>query len=160
MKTTYDAILSECGAYRYRLERRWGDGAPVVFVMLNPSTADATKDDPTIRRCIKYAHRWGADGLVVVNLFAWRATNPKELAEVAAPIGPGNDAHIARAVAEAKVIVAAWGAHGHLKGRGSSVRTMLGPGAKAFGFTLAGHPVHPLYQRQDAELVPLEWRAK
>jgi hypothetical protein len=81
------ATLSDCGRYRYRLWRRWADGPTVLFVMLNPSTADADVDDPTIRRCIGFARSWGAGALEVVNLYAWRATQPAELKAAVGPVG-------------------------------------------------------------------------
>jgi hypothetical protein len=73
------ATISDCGRYRYTLGRTWSDEPPVLFVMLNPSTADADVDDNTISKCIGFAKRWGHGGITVVNLYAWRATNPKEL---------------------------------------------------------------------------------
>src|SRR5262245_13227298 len=106
------AELSPCGRYRYALTRTWGDPKKVVcWVMLNPSTADADQDDPTIRRCLGFSRAWGAGGLVVVNLFALRATDPDQLRIAADPVGPDNDSHLSTA-AFGRLVVAAWGARG------------------------------------------------
>jgi hypothetical protein len=93
---TATAVLSDCGTYRYRLGRRWAEGPVDVWIMLNPSTADATVDDRTIRRCMEFSRRWGAGALVVGNLFALRATDPAELVRHPDPIGPDNDEHLTR----------------------------------------------------------------
>ncbi len=113
------AILSQCGLYRYFLSRIWDADLPaVLFIMLNPSTADAEVDDATIRKCIGFAKRWGCGSIHVVNLFAYRATDPRELAARITPglipaLGPENSAHIVRALANANntkdIAVAAWG---------------------------------------------------
>ncbi|MFG0274726.1 MAG: DUF1643 domain-containing protein, partial [Phycisphaerales bacterium] len=87
--------------YRYSLRRRWGAGAPCCFVMLNPSAADESYDDPTIRRCLGFARSWGYPALEVVNLFAWRTHEPRRLLETADPVGPGNDDAVRRAGARA-----------------------------------------------------------
>lgn len=108
----YDAELSECGEYRYRLSRIWDEAKkPLTFIMLNPSTADAELDDPTIRRCMGFAEREQAGGVVVVNLYGFRATKPFDLFQATDPIGPGNDRALKRAARQAKSIVCAWGAH-------------------------------------------------
>ncbi len=151
------AELSPCGAYRLRLSRVWDRVVtPAVFVMLNPSTADAEKDDPTVRRCIGFAGSWGCGGLVVVNLFAFRATDPADLAKAAAPIGPDNDQYVRDAAREGSPVVAAWGAHAPAAGRAAVVRYVLdqaGVPLKALGFTKEGFPRHPLYVRGDAPLI-------
>lgn len=103
------ALISECGLYRYRLWRRWGIGPHATWIMLNPSTADADLDDPTIRRCIGFARAWGFSAIEVVNLFALRATNPRELGRSADPIGPDNDRHLSEAGRAAELRIAAWG---------------------------------------------------
>lgn len=102
--TRMSAVLSDDGQYRCQLERTWGFGDAVTFVMLNPSTADARKDDPTIRRCLSYARSWGYDGIRVVNLYALRSSDPKMLKTVADPVGPENDAWIARTVSGSNII--------------------------------------------------------
>lgn len=140
------AVLSADGVYRYQLLRRWGRGASIVaFVMLNPSTADAHRDDATIRRCIAFAKRWGHDGLVVVNLFAYRATDPTKLDEAADPVGPDNDDHIRQACQGASRVVCAWGAHPKAAKRAPAVVQLLPRGIQCLGLTSSGHPRHPLY---------------
>lgn len=150
------AYLSECGTYRYRLTRHWDSNvAPMTFVMLNPSTADADLDDPTIRRCMGFAKREGAGGIVVVNLYAFRATDPRKLPPGSARIGPNNERHLHEAIMEAsgRPIVCAWGT----KGNGSFfTQWAKGYGANlmALGITKDGFPKHPLYIAGDAPLVP------
>lgn len=148
------AVLSSCGQYRYELWRRWADGPHVLFIMLNPSTADATNDDATIRKCVAYAKRWGFGALCVGNLFAFRATDPKDMKAAADPIGPENDATLARLASEAGVIVAAWGAHGTHMSRDKAVMKML-PTINALHVTKDGSPGHPLYLKGDATPFPL-----
>lgn len=157
------AVLSECGTYRYRLTRKWGNGKRCGFIMLNPSTADATVDDPTIRRCMRFARDWGCAELVVVNLFAYRATNPQDLYNAVDPIGPDNMEHVKWAV-EAVVagdrygmppvgpLVCAWGAHGDFMDQDRTVRGWIescGVEPTALAFTKGGQPRHPLYLKAD-----------
>lgn len=142
------ADLSECGRYRYRLERWWRDGEPAVFVMLNPSTANATEDDPTIRRCMAFSRSWGYSGIIVVNLFSWRATRPSELpAYKHLAVGPHGDAAIRAAVIRSSMVVCAWGAHGSKYGRGAEVLDMIREyrTPRAIRITKDGYPAHPLY---------------
>ena len=146
------ADISTCGRYRFSLFRSWGDGLPCAFVMLNPSTADASEDDPTIRRCIGFAKSWGYGGIEVVNLYAYRATNPKDLWKTASPIGPGNDDHIREAAQSCDRVVLAWGAHGAKYGRGQRVEDLVrecGKDVVTLGRTKSGEPKHPLYLRAD-----------
>lgn len=152
------AVLSECGTYRYRLGRRWDNAKrDACFIMLNPSTADAHKDDPTIRRCIAFAKAWGCGGLVVVNLFALRSTDPRELYKHAEPIGGiENDRHIRKAIELCRPVVAAWGVHGALRSRDAEVLDIVravGVELHCLKVTKDGHPAHPLYQPTDAELI-------
>jgi hypothetical protein len=142
-----NATLSDDGRYRYRLTRDWdASESRVAFCMLNPSTADAEEDDPTIRRCIGFAQSWGYGGLVVVNLFAYRATNPLALAAVEDPVGPENDAHLSWVAGSADLIVAAWGVGGGLRGRDRAVKARWATRiVHHLGLTKAGHPRHPLY---------------
>ena len=150
------ALFDRSGAYRYRLWRRWGSGAPAVFVLLNPSTADATEDDPTIRRCMGFARRWGWEAVEVVNLFALRSRDPGALRAVADPVGPRNDAHLRAAARGAGTIVAGWGAAGRpVPARALAVLAgPLGPPCAlyALGRTASGAPRHPLYAAAAAEL--------
>ena len=123
--------------------------------MLNPSTADERRDDPTIRRCVGFARRWGFGGVEIVNLFALRASDPRVLRRAGDPVGAANDRHIARAAARATLVVLAWGACGRLRGRSAEIRARLSrPAPRCLGLTRSGEPRHPLYLRADARLVP------
>jgi hypothetical protein len=143
------AVVSQCGQYRYLLRRSWRNARAACFVMLNPSTADATNDDPTVRRCIRFAKDWGYGQLVVVNLFALRATNPVELKRHPEPVGPVNDRWIEQTVADESVgvVVAAWGNHGGWRCRDVAVMDRLKAlgAVHVLGLTSAGCPRHPLY---------------
>src|SRR5688500_11357729 len=103
------AVFDRSGRYRYRLWRRWGDGGAVAFVMLNPSTADAERDDPTIRRCGGFARAWGFGSMVVVNLFALRSSDPQRLRRARDPVGRENDRHIIDVTGTSDAVVLAWG---------------------------------------------------
>ncbi len=150
------ASFSADRVYRYSLWRQWNDVLPVFVVIgLNPSTADETLDDPTIRRCLGFAKREGCGALVMLNLFALRATDPKTMLGHPEPIGQHNDSTIREyAQREGHVIVAAWGAHGSHLGRGETVRARV-PGLRCFGLTKGGEPKHPLYLSSNAPLVRL-----
>lgn len=147
------AEISECGRYRWWLRRSWNTGQGVVcFIMLNPSTADAEIDDPTIRRCMGFARRWGFQVLDVRNLFPFRATDPKELLTVTDPSGGHRGTIELQTAVTADKIVAAWGSwvpfgHEHL------VRILM-PDSQLWclGKTKSGAPRHPLYVRADKEL--------
>lgn len=145
-----DAEISDCGRYRYRLRRAWRPGGKVLWIMLNPSTADAETDDATIRRCTAFSKRMGAGSLEVVNLFALRATDPRELARASNPIGPRNAAELLMSVQMDRTPlhrIAAWGAGG-----GRLLREVEAEFWRLFGHmrleclgtTAAGHPRHPL----------------
>lgn len=141
------AVIDPMGVYRYLLTRRWGDGPPVLFVMLNPSTADAEFDDATARRCIGFASTWGYPAMEVVNLFALRAKDPLQLKLVRFdPVGPENTRYIREAARRAGVIVAAWGAHGQLFGRDLAVLDLLRERHAVYclGKTALGFPRHPV----------------
>ncbi|KKM82312.1 hypothetical protein LCGC14_1320870 [marine sediment metagenome] len=134
--------------YRYGLTRQWGPGGMVLFILLNPSTADAIVDDATVRRCIAFALAWGYGGLYIVNLFAFRSTDPRELLRVRDPIGAQNDHALSSYAEFSSLHVAAWGTHGALKERGRAVRdtlSALGYQLYHLGLTQGGHPRHPLY---------------
>lgn len=149
-------IFSPCRAYRYTLWREWiGGEGYAMFVGLNPSTADETQDDPTIRRCIAFAKAWGYAGLCMTNLFAFRATDPKVMKAAGDPVGPENDRHLLIAGAGAGVIVAAWGANGTHRGRDSEVRWLL-PRLQCLSLTKDGHPGHPLYLRKTLTPTPMQ----
>jgi hypothetical protein len=156
------AMFSPCRTYRYALTRRWDSDRPAaVFVMLNPSTADAFTVDSTVRRCIGFAQRWGMGGLVVLNAFALRSTDPHTLYAHPDPVGPANDAVIAEYASrhgDGWAIVA-WGQHGTYRGRDKQVTGILSDAdaqTVCLGVTKDGHPRHPLYVRGDTE--PVRWR--
>lgn len=155
------ADISECGTYRYRLWRFWGDGKVVLWIMLNPSTADGEQDDPTIRRCIGFTQRWGFPGMMVVNLFALRATNPKELLDHPDPAGPDNAQFIHEEAKAAGLIVAAWGSNKMAQeGCGRATAMLRGLPVKCLGVTASGQPRHPLYVPNKQPLVELLSTAK
>jgi len=150
------AIISKCEKYRYELRRIWQSKTGLVcWVMLNPSTADANVDDPTIRRCMGYASRWGYGGIIVVNLFALRATKPKELRESADPIGTGNSIYIKRASSEAQLTIAAWGIQGRYWGCDKIVMRML-TAPHYLALTRNRSPCHPLYLRNELQPIPFD----
>ena len=147
------AVISECGRYRYALRRVWGrEGTTCMFICLNPSTADATMDDPTVRRCIGFSRDWGFDQMLLGNLFALRSTNPAALRGADDPIGPENDKHLRRMAFDADLVVAAWGSNAMARDRSTKVKEMI-PGMACLGFTKSGQPKHPLYLRKDSELI-------
>ena len=148
------AIVSPCGKYRYTLERLWGTGPTLLIVMLNPSTADAQKDDQTIRRCRHIAQLFGYGAMKVVNLFAYRTKSPKDLKAsvgILGILGPNNDEQIAGAARDAEAILVAWGNHGSFLGRDSQVRRILldnkDPKTPVYciAMTRRCQPMHPLY---------------
>ena len=148
------AEISSCGKYRYALWRDWDDGhGQLLFVGLNPSTADARVDDPTVRRCIRFAQTWGYRSVALGNLFALRSPSPRLLRGADDPVGPENDVWLDALVGAADRVVAAWGTRGSLRDRDREVLPRLGsPGA--LGVTGGGHPRHPLYLRRDVRIQP------
>lgn len=142
------AILSDCGTFRYRLWRRWSSNVkPIAFVMLNPSTADAEEDDPTIRKCIGFATRLGQGAIEVVNLFAYRATKPADLKKAGYQRGPENFRHIIDACKGSAVTICAWGAHARGLQQPSMVLDVLqqhGVQPMALALTEDCIPRHPL----------------
>lgn len=159
------AVISECGRYRYALGRRWDDALPVcVFVMLNPSTADADIDDPTIRRCISFAKREGCGAICVVNLYAFRATEPKDMKNATDPFGPNNIDTLGQTFEEARRrnwrVIVAWGAHGTYLEADVAIATLAKQHQitlECFGVTGTGQPKHPLYVKGDTPLI--DWTA-
>jgi len=143
------ATFSDCMAYRYLLTRVWSEtGDRALFVMLNPSTADEIKNDPTVERCERRARALGFGAFRVVNIFAFRATDPKVMRAHPSPIGPANDAAILESCDWASRVICAWGTHGAHLGRGSDVEALIrARGAEPWhlGLTKQGHPKHPLY---------------
>lgn len=152
-----EAIISPCGKYRYWLMRRWSPGPTLLFVMLNPSTADADVDDATIRRCVGFAHQHDFGALEVVNLYAWRATKPADLRSAGYQSGPENDLHIASAARAAQRVCVAWGANAAGLSRPAEVLTLLraaGAAPWCLAITQSGHPQHPLMLASDCKLTP------
>lgn len=148
--TTKTAVISECGKFRYRLGRRWSEGPTLLYVMLNPSTANADEDDATIRRCIGFAQRGGFGALEVVNLYAYRATKPADMRAAADPIGPENDRHIVEHCTDwdgQSAVCCAWGGNARMDSpRVRQVLKMLadsGNTPMALAINLDGTPAHP-----------------
>ncbi|MEP7383607.1 MAG: DUF1643 domain-containing protein [Gemmatimonadota bacterium] len=154
------AHFSRCGRYRYALWRTWDASLPsCCFIALNPSTADATRDDPTMRRCMAFARLWGFGGMAVGNIFAYRATRPADMKAEPRPIGRANDRWLQRLAGGSPLVVAAWGSHGAWLGRDRHVLQLLGS-LECLGVTASGAPRHPLYVRGDTPRRPyrLAWR--
>lgn len=148
------ADFSPCRNYRYALWRRWEHNAPyVMFVGLNPSTANEHEDDPTIRRCKRFAADWGYGAIYMANLFALRATDPKDMLAHNDPIGSDNDSTLIALARGAGAIVCAWGALGNHLERDERIKALLSPyDLKCLGTTKQGQPRHPLYIRADKPL--------
>lgn len=151
-----DAVISDCGRYRYLLRRTWSHAKPrLLYVMLNPSTADASLDDATIRSCVRLADGHGYGSIEVVNVFAWRATDPKELLTASDPVGPNNQNAVEAAIMRCDVVVFAWGAFPPAHERSTYIRNLVSshrPAAYCFGKTKAGAPKHPLYIKSGTPL--------
>lgn len=154
------AVFSPCRLYRYALWRTWdADKAPLLFVMLNPSTADEVANDPTVERCERRARAMGFGGLRVANIFAYRSTDPGALYGLDDPVGPDNDQAILDAVAVAGLVVCGWGKHGNLRGRGEAVRALIASTGKAphyLELNNDGTPKHPLYVGYSVKPQPWE----
>ena len=151
-----DARISDCGKYRYLLRRTWDHGKPrTLIVMLNPSTADAEIDDATIRSCIRLSKGLGYGSFEVVNLFAFRATDPADLQRADDPVGPINDDVIEAAIGRCDIAICAWGAHPMARGRSVAVRALIRnhrPAVFCLGTTKSGAPKHPLYIKSGTPL--------
>jgi hypothetical protein len=158
---TGEAVFSKCGRFRYSLLRRWNDADNVKlinFIMLNPSTADAMKNDPTVERCCKRAQALGFGRMIVTNVFALRSTDPAALYAAVDAVGPRNDAYIRDVAEKADVVVCAWGNHGVHLGRGDAVNKLLILKAKKRIYRLGAltqenQPRHPLYVSYHERLV-------
>lgn len=151
--TETGAVFSDCRKYRYSLWRRWEPDKPyALFIGLNPSTATETVDDPTIRRCKRFSRDWGYGAYVMANIFAYRATEPKDMKAQDEPIGIDNDVAIQDLARDAGIIVCAWGTHGAYRDRERHVIQLLeAHEVYCLGQTKAGHPKHPLYIRADQQ---------
>ncbi|MEJ6392912.1 DUF1643 domain-containing protein [Gymnodinialimonas sp. 2305UL16-5] len=154
------AVYSDCERYRYALTRVWDEaGGRVAFVMLNPSTATEVQNDPTVERCERRARALGFGAFRVLNIFAWRATDPRDMRAAADPIGSENDAAILAAPDWADRVICAWGTHGAFLNRGPEVAGLLhatGVPLYHLGLSKGGHPKHPLYIGYAVQ--PVEWR--
>jgi len=152
------AEFSACGNYRYTLTRQWGFGGTVCWILLNPSTADAQRDDPTNRRGINFSKAWGYGGCVFVNLFAYRATDPKVMLAAEQPVGTENDAYIVSEANAADLVVIGWGNHGAHRRRDVHVLRMLENEVRwepeCLGVTNKDQPKHPLYLSKYTKLEP------
>lgn len=147
MPTVRVCHFSPCRKWRYSLKVTWDDSLPFqVFICLNPSTADESKNDPTVKRCIQFSIDWGRGGFCMLNLFAWRDTKPEKMKIQPDPIGPENTVeYLRRVVAESGCTpVAAWGKHGTHLGRAAEVMAGLDK-LDALRLNLDGTPEHPLY---------------
>ncbi len=149
-----DAIISADGLYRYALWRVWDEQKrTILFICLNPSTADAVQDDPTLRRCMGFARAWGYGGVKLGNLFAYRATNPKELLAAADPVGPENNEWLKTMAVASTMVIAAWGNRGTLLNRSDQIAGLSRhlQNMKCLAVNKSGQPKHPLYVRGDIE---------
>ena len=146
------ANFSSCRKYRYSLSRIWDKQKKfVLFIGLNPSTADEEMDDPTIRRCSGYAQKWGYGGFMMVNLFAYRTTLPSNLKKVKYPVGSENDKYIVKLSKKADITVAAWGNNGNLYSRDKQVFNLVSS-LMCLRINKSGQPAHPLYLKKDLKL--------
>lgn len=152
--SNYAATFSECRRYRYTWSHHWAVGKCVQFIGLNPRTADENVSDPTIRRCTRFAKDWGYAGIVMTNLFAFRATDPNVMKQADDPVGAHNDDWLQRIASDAGVVIAAWGTHGAHLDRHAHVRRLL-PQLHSLRLTKDGFPGHPLYL--PASLTPQLW---
>ena len=151
-----NARFSRCRQYRYTLERSWDSGSgTVLFIGLNPSTADHRQDDPTIRRCVQFARDWGFQSLIVANLFAFRATYPEDLKRAEDPVGRFNNKWIRHSYKQAELCIACWGNHGEHQGRAQQLCRQL-PELHYLKMNRSQQPAHPLYLR--ATTLPQAWR--
>lgn len=154
------AVYSDCERYRYSLTREWdAAGQRVCFVMLNPSTATEVQNDPTVERCERRARHLGFGSFRVTNIFAWRATDPRDMKAATDPVGPQNDQVLDEAAAWADQIIAAWGTHGAHLARGTEVADLLQKTDVPLfhlGLSKQGHPRHPLYLPYAQQ--PVAWR--
>lgn len=153
------AVFSPYRLYRYELWRRWDDTKPYCqFVGLNPSTADENVDDPTVRRCIKFAMDWGYGALAMTNIFGFRSTDPKGLRSVEDRNCPGNDETLVRLARGAGLVIAAWGDCGWPVQCQKVEKLLLSvrPVLHCLGTTKYGYPRHPLYVRKDT--IPIEFK--
>lgn len=154
------ATFSSCDKYRYELWRTWDTSGPAaMFIGLNPSSANASQDDPTIRRCIDFAQRFKFGGLIVCNLFAYCATHPLDLLASEDPVGRENDAYLIKNAQVAAVVIAAWGNRGSYLNRSAAVSALM-PRLYCLKVNVSGEPAHPLYLPKNARLSILDSPAR
>lgn len=150
------ATLSTCRKYRFKLWRTWDSTKPyALFIGLNPSTADETEDDPTINRCVNFSKAWGYGGVYMVNLFAYRATDPSDMFLAEDPIGAENDHWIKILSATAGIVIAAWGNNGRHLERSTKVSKTI-PNLHCLKINKSGEPAHPLYIHSDTKPTPYQ----
>lgn len=151
------AEISSDGLYRYSLERTWDEGKPtVLFICLNPSTADAINDDATVRRMVSFARQFGAGRLLVGNLFAFRSKNRNDLLKAEDPVGPENDKYLSKLIKAADIVIAAWGNFGSYLNRSSQFKEMFkSHNIKCLALNQTGEPIHPLYVADGTQLQDL-----
>ncbi|MEI8668573.1 MULTISPECIES: DUF1643 domain-containing protein [Pseudoalteromonas] len=153
MKNT--AELSECRKYRYALWRTWDATKPIVmFIGLNPSTADENNDDPTLIRCINFAKFWGYGGVCMSNLFAYRATEPRDMKAAKDPIGSNNDAWLTKLSNDAQLVICAWGNDGSFLKRSKQILELM-PNLNYLKLNKSGEPAHPLYLSAKLKPIPM-----
>lgn len=153
------ALFSPCRTWRYKLWRTWDATKPtVLFIGLNPSTADETEDDPTIRRCIGFAKRWGYGTYLMGNLYGVRSRYPKHIWTADDPVGPDHDAALREMISQAKLVVCAWGCERGIDDRAGQVLAMI-PKPCCLKITKQGYPGHPLYLPAGQELRPYKMRS-
>ena len=154
------AVFSDCRKYRYALWRMWNEHKPIAMIIgLNPSTADQTRNDPTITRCINFASSWGYGGVCVTNLFGFRATAPTELKAHHDPIGKENDAWVHEMAKGAAITVAAWGNHGKFLNRSLEILPSLDR-LHCIKLNKSGEPAHPLYLKAELKPFPMTPRSQ
>lgn len=162
--TSSSACISDCGHFRYSLTRVWDEAKPMIaFIGLNPSTADESEDDNTIRKCVKFARRDGFGSLCMINLFAFRATQPADMKRHGMPIGRDNDRTILETVNLCNRVVACWGNPGSWMSRDKAVCKMLekhGVALYCLEVTKSGQPKHPLYIKDSQAFMPYNGEKK
>jgi hypothetical protein len=148
-----EAVFDKTKKYRYLLTRHLSEQKSVcTFIMLNPSTADATSNDPTVARCIQFSKKWGYGKLNVLNIFAYRSTDPSHLYTLEDPVGPDNNKFIEETVSQSDLVIAAWGVHAALNKRGEEVGGIVSTkrDLHCLSVTKDGYPGHPLYLKKDS----------
>ncbi len=154
------ALFDDQRKYRYLLWRRWSKGPALLWIMLNPSTADETELDPTLRRCLDFTLRWGYPAMEIGNLYAYRSTEPKVLPTIPDPVGAENHAHLEKAIARAAKVVVGWGTNAKKDAIAPVLEIFerLDVQPYALKISVEGYPCHPLYLPKRLALIP--WNPK